>query len=43
MLKVKNNIEMIKIIDFGLALNKDLPFPFSKCVDIGYTAPEVSN
>lgn len=44
MFKQQNNIEQLKLVDFGLAttINSDV-YPFPKCGTPGYVAPEIAN
>ena len=44
MFKKSNNINELKIVDFGLATYEDVPyFMYPKCGTPGFVAPEIAN
>jgi serine/threonine protein kinase len=44
MFKFANNLNSLKIVDFGLATSTQVnEYPFPKCGTPGYVAPEIAN
>lgn len=44
MFKTTNNINTLKVVDFGLATSTLVDeYPFPKCGTPGYVAPEIAN
>ena len=42
MFKIPNNLNTLKVVDFGLATSTQVEFyPFPKCGTPGYVAPEI--